>query len=159
MEGCNPQENRSAVTSSGSAGVVAFRPHFTRTIETPLCVRSRHLLSSVRPSLHPAPFVSPSLWALLVDSSSQCRLSLHPSSCVCMCLCVSTRLFACTRVISLRVYMFVPETPAPPRWAWSPGPARRTRQPLNTHTARTQRLPRIKSSTPTNSAWTHSGVR
>lgn len=46
MKRCNPQENRSyvlTVTSSGSLGYYASRPHFARTIETPLCVRSRHL--------------------------------------------------------------------------------------------------------------------
>ena len=66
-------------------------------------------------------------------------------------------LFACMRAISLRVCLSAPETPAPPRWVWSPGPARRTRQPLSNHTARYP--PRTRSSTPTNSAWTPSGAR
>ena len=61
------------------------------------------------------------------------------------------------RAISLRVCLSAPETPAPPRWVWSPGPARRTRQPLSTHTARYP--PRTRTSTPTNSAWTPSGAR
>lgn len=70
--GCNPQEYRSyilTVTSSGSLGYFASRPHFARTIETPLCVRSRHLSArSVLPS-------TPLLLSLLLSGLS--RL-IHP---------------------------------------------------------------------------------
>lgn len=148
------------VTSSGSFGYCASRLHFSRTIDPPLCPLSPSL-SLLRPSFHPTPFVSPSLWVFLGWFITPLCLSLHRTSCVRMCLCVSARLFACTPVISLRVCMSAPEIPAPPRWAWSHGPARRIRQPLKTHTARTSRPPRTRSrsSTLTNSAWTHFGVR
>ncbi|XP_069390526.1 rho GTPase-activating protein 40 isoform X2 [Paralichthys olivaceus] len=63
-EGCDSYENRfynTTLTSSGCAGYLSSRPHFTRTIETPLCVGSRHL----------SPHAGPSSIPLL--------LSLHPS--------------------------------------------------------------------------------
>lgn len=157
--GCNPQEYSSyvlTVTSSGSLGYSASRSHFARTIETPLCVHARHLSPH---SVPPSTQLLLSLWALPADSSSLHRLCLHRASRFRMCLCVPTHLFACMPVISLRVCMSAPEIPAPPRWAWSHGPARRTRQLLRTHTAPSSHPPRIRSSILTNSAWTHSGAR
>lgn len=164
MKGCDPQENRShthTVTSSGSLGYCASWPHFARTIETPLCVHARHL------SPHSGPPSIPLLLSLLLSGLPRlihppltALISTVPPVFVCVFVC-RLNWFACARVISLRVSMSAPEIPAPPRWAWSPGRARRTRQPLSKQTAHRSHPPRSRSrsSTPTNSAWTRSGVR
>lgn len=73
--GCNPREYRSyvlTVTSSGSLGYSASRPHFARTIETPLCVRARHL------SPHSVPPSTPLLLSLLLSGLSR----LIPPPCI-----------------------------------------------------------------------------
>lgn len=67
MKGRYPQGSRSyilTVTSSGSFGYHPSRPHFARTIETPLCVRSRH------PSPHSGPPSIPLLLSLLLSELS-----------------------------------------------------------------------------------------
>lgn len=93
------------MTSSGSTGYCVSRPHFARTIETPLCVRSRHL------SPHSGPPSVPLLLSLLLsglsraDSSSPHRLSLHRlyvSLCLCSFVCMHacdffTCVYVCTR--------------------------------------------------------------
>ena len=62
-------------------------------------------LSSLRPSLHPAPFVSPSLWALPADSSlpaslhSPFLLCLYASLCSCSLVCMhACDFFTCVYV-------------------------------------------------------------
>lgn len=134
------------VTSSGCVRYLSSRPHITGTIETPLCLHSRHL-------------TTPLLLSLCIFKLSR---QIHPPLAACLChstcsvwVFVSAHLFACA--ISLRVRMSAPEIPAPPRWAWSPGPARRTKRLLSKHRAYSP--PRTRSSISTNCAWTLSGVK
>lgn len=119
-------------------------PHFARTIEPPFV--SALAISRLAPALPPSFCLSR-------------RINLSSIARVCMCRGAFARLFACTPVISSRVCMSAPETPAPQKWAWSHGPAHGTRRPLRTPKAPAKHPLRTSSSTPTNSAWTRSGVK
>lgn len=100
LKGRNPQENRShvlTVTSSGSLGYYVSGLHFARTIETPLCVRSRHLAP------HSGPPSVPLLLSVLLFGLSQL---IHPPASpqsspflpclyVSLCLCSLACMHAC----------------------------------------------------------------
>lgn len=93
------------VTSSGYARHSAFRTHFARTIETPLCVGSRHRTPGLPPSHSFCFYISlgsPGWFIFPASAHFPFLLCLYASLCFCSFVCMHacdffTCVYVCTR--------------------------------------------------------------